>query len=76
MAETTDYMILGYAVAYLILVVTIGSVWLRFRAAQNSLALVERLAAEEGISLDDEISIDPAPTAQPQPKPTLATDKR
>jgi hypothetical protein len=76
MADTTDFMILGYAVAFLILAVTIGSVWLRYRQAYRDLALVDQLAAEENVSFD-EFGTDTTPVtaATSQPKPTLAADE-
>lgn len=73
MADTTDYMILGYAVGFIILAVTIGSIWLRYRQAYRNLALIDQLAADENVSLDDLHTSTPA-TAKPA-KPTLAADE-
>ena len=47
MADTTDYMLMGYAAAFAILLVTIGSIWLRYQQAIRNLSLVEQLANEE-----------------------------
>jgi hypothetical protein len=43
MPETTDYMILGYAVAGVIFAVTVGSIWWRYRSLTKDEALLEQL---------------------------------
>lgn len=48
MPETTDYMIWGYALGLLILAITVGSIWWRYRSALKDEALLERLEREEG----------------------------
>lgn len=52
MADTTDYMIMGYAAAFVILLITVGSVWLRYQQAARNIALIEKLV-EDGRSEED-----------------------
>jgi hypothetical protein len=47
MPDTTDYMLMGYAIALVILAVTVGSIWWRYQIARRDEALLERLEQEE-----------------------------
>jgi hypothetical protein len=47
MPETTDYMLMGYIGAAIILVVTIGSIWWRYQSLKRDEALIAQLEQEE-----------------------------
>ena len=47
MRETTNYMILGYAVSLIIFTVIIGSIWWRYQTLAKDEALLEQLEQDE-----------------------------
>ena len=47
MRETTNYMILGYAISLIIFVVLIGSIWWRYQTLAKDEALLEQLEQDE-----------------------------
>lgn len=47
MPENTDYMILGYVLGFGILLVTIGSIWLRARSLDKDEAVLRNLEEEQ-----------------------------
>lgn len=47
MLETTNYMILGYAVSILIFSVIIGSIWWRYQTLAKDEALLDQLENDE-----------------------------
>ncbi|MCI0713125.1 MAG: hypothetical protein L0154_23420 [Chloroflexi bacterium] len=47
MPENTDYMILGYVLGFAILLITLGSIWLRARSLDKDEALLKTLEEEE-----------------------------
>ena len=47
MPDTTDYMIYGYAIAFAILAVTIGSIWWRHRSLAEDEKTLDRLETQE-----------------------------
>lgn len=46
-AKYTEYMLMGYGVAALILGIVIGSIWWRYQMLQKDEALLEQLEKEE-----------------------------
>lgn len=47
MPDTTNYMLLGYALGFLILALTIGSIWWRHRALAQDEATLSRLEQDD-----------------------------
>jgi hypothetical protein len=47
MRETTNYMILGYAVSIIIFAIIIGSIWWRYQTLAKDEALLEQLEQDE-----------------------------
>jgi len=65
-ADTTDYMLLGYAVFIGLPLLYIASWYMRRRNVQRDLEMIETLAAEEK-QRREAAAARPAPTERPKP---------
>lgn len=71
-AKHTDYMILGYSLAALILIVIVGSIWWRYQSLAKDEALLERLEQGEVA----EAKMEPGTTADSQVNSSVQTPSR
>ena len=69
MAETTNYMILGYAVVLIILVGSVAYLVLKARALRSELRTLEMLDAEDQVANQQatrEVNREPLPAREPR----------